>query len=44
VARPISSAGKSLKQVAETKAVCVRCLVRRQSLPFALRAAPAANG
>jgi WhiB family redox-sensing transcriptional regulator len=34
---PISSTGKSLEQVAEAKAVCARCLVRRQCLAFALR-------
>jgi WhiB family transcriptional regulator, redox-sensing transcriptional regulator len=34
---PISSAGRSLEQVAEAKAVCARCLVRRQCLAFALR-------
>jgi hypothetical protein len=40
----VSSAGKSLQQVAEAKAVCARCLIRRQCLAFALRTAPAANG
>jgi WhiB family transcriptional regulator, redox-sensing transcriptional regulator len=34
---PVSSAGKSLEQVAEAKAVCACCLVRRQCLAFALR-------
>ncbi len=34
---PVSSAGKSLEQVAEATAVCARCLVRRQCLAFALR-------
>jgi WhiB family transcriptional regulator, redox-sensing transcriptional regulator len=34
---PVSSTGKSLEQVAEAKAVCARCLVRRQCLAFALR-------
>jgi WhiB family transcriptional regulator, redox-sensing transcriptional regulator len=34
---PISSTGKSLEQAAEAKAVCARCLVRRQCLAFALR-------
>ena len=34
---PVSSAGKSLEQVAEARAVCARCLVRRQCLAFALR-------
>lgn len=34
---PISSAGPSLRQVAEAKAVCARCLVRRPCLEFALR-------
>lgn len=33
---PVSSTGKSLDQVAEAKAVCARCLVRRQCLEFAL--------
>lgn len=34
---PISFTGKSLAQVAEAKAVCACCLVRRQCLAFALR-------
>jgi WhiB family transcriptional regulator, redox-sensing transcriptional regulator len=34
---PVSSAGKSLEQVAEARAVCACCLVRRQRLAFALR-------
>jgi WhiB family transcriptional regulator, redox-sensing transcriptional regulator len=34
---PLSSAGRSLEQVAEAKAVCARCLVRRQCLAFAMR-------
>lgn len=34
---PISSIGKSLEQAAEAKAICARCLVRRQCLAFALR-------
>ena len=34
---PVSSAGKSLEQVAEARAVCACCLVRRQCLAFALR-------
>ena len=34
---PVSSAGNSLEQVAEAKAVCARCLVRRHCLAFALR-------
>jgi WhiB family transcriptional regulator, redox-sensing transcriptional regulator len=34
---PVSSAGKSLEQVEEARAVCARCLVRRQCLAFALR-------
>jgi WhiB family transcriptional regulator, redox-sensing transcriptional regulator len=34
---PVSSAGKSLEQAAEAKAVCARCLVRRQCLAFALQ-------
>lgn len=33
---PVSSSGKSLEQVNEAKAVCARCLVRRQCLAFAL--------
>ena len=34
---PVSSAGKPLEQVAEARAVCACCLVRRQCLAFALR-------
>ena len=34
---PVSSVGKSLEQVARAKAVCARCLVRRDCLSFALR-------
>jgi WhiB family transcriptional regulator, redox-sensing transcriptional regulator len=34
---PVSSAGRSLEQVAEAKAVCACCLVRRRCLAFALR-------
>ncbi|MGH3295971.1 MAG: WhiB family transcriptional regulator, partial [Trebonia sp.] len=34
---PVSSAGRSLEQVAEAKAACACCLVRRQCLAFALR-------
>ena len=34
---PVSPAGKSLEQVAEAKAICARCLVRRRCLAFALR-------
>ena len=34
---PVSSTGKSLEQAAEAKAVCGRCLVRRQCLAFALQ-------
>jgi WhiB family transcriptional regulator, redox-sensing transcriptional regulator len=34
---PVSSAGRSLEQVAEAKEVCARCLVRRQCLAFAMR-------
>jgi WhiB family redox-sensing transcriptional regulator len=34
---PVSSVGKSLEQVAEARAVCASCLVRRQCLAFALR-------
>jgi WhiB family redox-sensing transcriptional regulator len=34
---PVSSAGNSEDQVAEAKAVCACCLVRRQCLVFALR-------
>jgi len=34
---PVSSAGKSLEQVAEARAVCACCLARRQCLAFALR-------
>ncbi|HEU5391093.1 MAG TPA: WhiB family transcriptional regulator [Streptosporangiaceae bacterium] len=34
---PVSSAGNSLEQVAQARAVCACCLVRRQCLAFALR-------
>jgi len=34
---PVSSAGQSLEQAAEAKAVCAGCLVRRECLAFALR-------
>ncbi len=34
---PVSSIGKSLEEAAEAKAICARCLVRRQCLSFALR-------
>jgi WhiB family redox-sensing transcriptional regulator len=34
---PISAFGKALEQVAEAKAICARCPVRRQCLTFALR-------
>jgi len=34
---PVSSTGRSLEQANEAKAVCARCLVRRQCLSFALR-------
>lgn len=34
---PVSTAGKSLEQVAEARSVCACCLVRRQCLAFALR-------
>jgi WhiB family transcriptional regulator, redox-sensing transcriptional regulator len=34
---PISAVGKALEQVAEAKAICARCPVRRQCLAFALR-------
>lgn len=34
---PISAFGKALEQVAEAKAICARCPVRRQCLAFALR-------
>ena len=33
---PISDSGKSLAQVAEAKAVCASCPVRRECLAFAL--------
>lgn len=33
---PVSSGGRSLEQVDEAKAVCARCLARRQCLAFAL--------
>lgn len=34
---PVSFTGRSLEQADEAKAVCARCLVRRQCLSFALR-------
>jgi WhiB family transcriptional regulator, redox-sensing transcriptional regulator len=34
---PISDSGKSLEQVAEAKAICAGCPVRRDCLTFALR-------
>ena len=34
---PISSSGRSVAQVAEAKAVCAGCRVRRECLAFALR-------
>jgi WhiB family redox-sensing transcriptional regulator len=34
---PVSAFGLALKQVAEAKAICARCPVRRQCLAFALR-------
>jgi WhiB family transcriptional regulator, redox-sensing transcriptional regulator len=34
---PVSNTSKSLEQVAEAKAICARCLVRRRCLAFALR-------
>ena len=34
---PISSSGQSMVQVAEAKAVCAECRVRRECLAFALR-------
>jgi WhiB family redox-sensing transcriptional regulator len=34
---PISSTGRSLAQAVEARAICARCAVRPQCLPFALR-------
>jgi WhiB family transcriptional regulator, redox-sensing transcriptional regulator len=34
---PISSSGPSLAQVAQAKAICAACQVRRECLAFALR-------
>ena len=34
---PLSESGKSLEQIAEAKAICAGCPVRRQCLAFALR-------
>jgi WhiB family redox-sensing transcriptional regulator len=34
---PLSEFGKSLEQIAEAKAICIGCPVRRQCLEFALR-------
>jgi WhiB family transcriptional regulator, redox-sensing transcriptional regulator len=34
---PVSAFGKALEQVAQAKAICARCPVRRQCLAFALR-------
>jgi len=33
---PVSSSGKALEQVAEAKAICVKCQVQRECLAFAL--------
>jgi WhiB family transcriptional regulator, redox-sensing transcriptional regulator len=35
---PVSSAGASLEQVAQAKAVCAACIVRRQCLQYAFAA------
>ena len=37
---PLSESGKSLEQIAEAKAICTGCPVRRQCLEFALRTRP----
>src|SRR5260370_38817788 len=34
---PVSSSGQALEQVAEAKAICARCPVRRECLAFAQR-------
>jgi len=34
---PISSSGQSIAQVAQAKAICAGCQVRRECLAFALR-------
>ena len=34
---PVSGFGQALKQVADAKAICASCPVRRQCLEFALR-------
>jgi len=34
---PLSSSGKSLEQETKAKAICARCLVRRECLAFAVR-------
>ena len=37
---PLSESGKALEQIAEAKAICADCPVRRQCLEFALRTRP----
>jgi WhiB family transcriptional regulator, redox-sensing transcriptional regulator len=37
---PLSESGQALEQIAEAKAICSRCPVRRQCLEFALRTRP----
>ena len=37
---PLSESGKALEQIAEAKAICIGCPVRRQCLEFALRTRP----
>ena len=37
---PLSESGKALEQIAEAKAICTGCPVRRQCLEFALRTRP----
>jgi WhiB family redox-sensing transcriptional regulator len=37
---PLSESGEALEQIAEAKAICTGCPVRRQCLEFALRTRP----
>jgi WhiB family redox-sensing transcriptional regulator len=39
---PFSGSGQALEQIAEAKAICAGCPVRRQCLEFALRTRPQA--
>jgi WhiB family redox-sensing transcriptional regulator len=37
---PVSSSGPALRQVAQAKAICARCLIRQACLGYALDAGP----